>query len=244
MSSGLPPVALLAGGLATRLRPFTETVPKSLLMLRGEPFLAYQLRLLASQGLRDVVICCGHLGNQIEDFAEDGARFGCRVRYSHDGEKLLGTGGALRRALPLLGRRFFVLYGDSYLIADPVAAWSAYQRSDSPALMCVFRNEGQWDASNAEVADGKVLRYDKRMRTPGMQYIDYGLSVLDGNVLETWFERGAFDLGDVFRELAAAELLAAHEVGERFYEIGSVEGLHELEGILTGEIMEIAGSQR
>src|SRR5580698_9728890 len=126
MRSALPSLALLAGGLAKRMRPLTESVPKSLLEVDGEPFLAHQLRLLAEQGVKDIVVCCGHLGEQIESFAGDGSRFGCRVRYSYDGDALLGTGGALRRALPLLGESFFVMYGDSYLLADPARAWKAF----------------------------------------------------------------------------------------------------------------------
>jgi len=129
MPSGLPPLALLAGGLATRMYPLTECVPKSLLSVDGEPFLAHQLRLLVERGIGEIVLCCGHLGEQIEAFAGDGSRFGCRIRYSYDGDALLGTGGALRRALPLLGERFFVMYGDSYLLADLASVWKTFLAS-------------------------------------------------------------------------------------------------------------------
>src|ERR1700752_5474434 len=129
MHSALPPLALLAVGLATRMRPLTESVPKSLLRVGGEPFLAHQLRLLAEQGISHIVICCGYLGKQIEDFAGNGSRFGCAIRYSYDGDTLLGTGGALRRALPLLGPSFFVLYGDSSLLSNPMLAWTAFLAS-------------------------------------------------------------------------------------------------------------------
>src|SRR5277367_256904 len=175
MPSELPPLALLAGGLARRMRPLTEYIPKSLLRIDGEPFLAHQLKLLVEQGNKDIVICCGHLGEQIEAFAGNGSRFGCRLRYSYDGDALLGTGGALRRARPLLGESFFVMYGDSYLLADPARAWKAFVASRQPGLMTVFKNDDLLDASNIEMQDGRILVYDKGRRTSGMCYIDYGL---------------------------------------------------------------------
>lgn len=251
MHSDLPAMAVLAGGLAMRLRPLTEIVPKSLLSVDGEPFLAHQLRLLAEQRIYDVVICCGHLGEQIEAFAGDGSQFGCRVRYSHDGDKLLGTGGALRRALPLLGKNFFVMYGDSYLMADPARAWRTFLSSGQPALMSVFKNDGQWDASNVEMSDGQILRYGKRTNTAGMRHIDYGLSVLRASVLESNQDGEAFDLAAMLEDLAAAGQLAAHEVHGRFYEIGSHEGLRMTEHMLAGlrsskksELLATTGSER
>jgi NDP-sugar pyrophosphorylase family protein len=244
-------LALLAGGLATRMRPLTESAPKSLLMIDGEPFLAHQLRLLAGQGIKDIVLCCGHLGEQIEAFAGGGSRFGCRIRYSYDGDVLLGTGGALRRALPLLGESFFVMYGDSYLLADPVRAWKAFRASGQPALMTVFRNNGQWDASNVEMRDGRIACYDKRRRMPEMRYIDYGLSLLRADALEAWPDREPFDLAMVMAGLAAQGKLAAHEVHGRFYEIGSPEGFRATEQMLQAlrrsresELLSVAGYER
>src|SRR3984957_7675836 len=175
MSRSLPPLALLAGGLATRMHPLTERVPKSLLQIDGEPFLAHQLRLLVEKGVKDIGICCGHLGERLKVFAGDGSRFGCNNRYSYDGDVLLGTGGALRRALPLLGESFFVMYGDSYLLADPERAWKTFLASGQPALMTVFRNNGRWDASNVEMQEGRIVHYDKLGRIPAMRHIDYGL---------------------------------------------------------------------
>jgi len=242
-------MALLAGGLATRMRPLTDAVPKSLLSIDGEPFLGHQLRLLAGQGVRDIVLCCGHLGEQIEDFAGDGSRFGCRVRYSYDGDSLLGTGGALRRALPLLGENFFVMYGDSYLLADPARAWKAFLASGEPALMAVIRNDGKWDKSNVEMQDGRILRYEKRDSAQGMRYIDYGLSLMRASVLKAWPEGRAFDLAAVLGDLAAAGKLAAHEVHVRFYEIGSLAGLRATEQMLRAlrraresEMLSMAGA--
>lgn len=234
MSSPLPTVALLAGGLATRMHPLTESVPKSLLNIDGEPFLAHQLRLLVAQGIYDVAVCCGHMGEQIESFAGDGSRFGCRIRYSYDGDTLLGTGGAIRRALPLLRESFFIMYGDSYLLADPARAWKAFLDSGQHALMTVLRNDGRWDASNLVVREGRVVCYDKRRPTSEMRYIDYGLSLMRACVLDEWRDGEHFDLAAVMAGLAARGKLAAHEVFGRFYEIGSPEGFVATEKMLRG----------
>lgn len=251
MRSALATLAILAGGLATRMRPLTESVPKSLLAVDGEPFLAHQLRLLVKQGIEDVVICCGYLGEQIEAFARDGSRFGCRVRYSYDGDIQLGTGGALRRALPLLGERFIVMYGDSYLLADPARAWKAFVACGQPALMTVFRNDCQWEASNIVTRDGRVVCYDKHKRTPDMRYIDYGLSVMQASVFNGWQDGVQFDLADVMSRLAAERKLAAYEVHGRFYEIGSPQGFRATEEMLRGlrksmesELLEAVGCGR
>ncbi len=228
------PIAILAGGLATRLRPVTETIPKSLVPVAGEPFLAHQLRLLAARGITRAVLCVGHLGEMIErDFGA--SAHGISLSYSHDGPSLLGTGGALRKALPLLGDAFFVLYGDSYLPIDYLTAADAWRASGQPALMTVFRNEEAWDASNVEFSGGKIVCYDKRERTPAMRYIDYGLSVFSRAAIESRPEGGAFDLSALQHELAADGALAGHEVTQRFYEIGSPSGLEELNRLLSGK---------
>jgi NDP-sugar pyrophosphorylase family protein len=251
MRKDLPPLALLAGGLATRMRPLTEYVPKSLLRIDGEPFLAHQLRLLVEQGISDIVICCGHLGEQIETFVGDGSRFGCRIQYSYDGDALLGTGGALRQALPLLGQSFFVMYGDSYLLADPWRTWRVFQGCGQPALMTVFRNDDRWGASNVEVRKGSIVSYDKLRRDPEMRYIDYGLSLIQANVLKELPDRKSFDLAEVMSRLAADRRLVAHEVHGRFYEIGSPEGFCETEQMLRAlrrsresELLAFAGYEQ
>jgi NDP-sugar pyrophosphorylase family protein len=232
MSAAMLPVAILAGGLATRLRPITEKIPKSLVTLAGEPFLAHQLRLLHDRGLRRAVLCVGYLGEMIERDFGDGAAYGIELRYAFDGPKLLGTGGALRQALPLLGDEFFVLYGDSYLPIDYAAVLETFRTSGKPGLMTVFRNEGAWDTSNVHFADGRIVRYDKRERTPEMRHIDYGLGVFRASVFADRPEGAAFDLADLQRELVAKDALAGHEVFQRFYEVGSHSGLAEIETLL------------
>ena len=220
------PAAILAGGLGTRLHPLTRQVPKALIEIRGEPFVAHQLRLLRERGLERVVLCVGHLGGQIRDFVGDGARFGVRVEYSFDGPVLLGTAGALRQALPLLGQAFFVLYGDSYLPCDYRAVAAAFRAGTQPALMTVFRNEGQWDTSNVEFSQGRILAYDKRNPTPRMRHIDYGLGVFSAACFEDSECPG--DLAALYQDLLRRGALAAFEVSDRFYEIGSLQGVRAL----------------
>jgi len=232
MDIALTPIAILAGGLATRLRPITEKIPKSLVPVAGEPFLAHQLRLLHSQGLRKAVLCVGYLGEMIEKDFGDGSAFGIELRYSFDGPKLLGTGGALRQALPMLGGEFMVLYGDSYLPIDYASVLASFHASGQPGLMTVFRNEGAWDTSNVHFEDGRIVRYDKKDRVPAMRHIDYGLGVFRASVFAERPEGKAFDLADVQRGLVAKGALAGHEVFQRFYEVGSHSGLAELETIL------------
>jgi NDP-sugar pyrophosphorylase family protein len=236
----LLPVAILAGGLATRLRPLTENVPKALIDVNGEPFLAHQLRLLARAGVSQAVLCVGHRGEMVRDYVGDGRRFGIEVQFSFDGDRLLGTAGALVRAFPLLGDEFFVLYGDSYLPCDYVAIQHAFQASDRAGLMVVYRNADRWDRSNVEFANGQILAYDKRTRTPRMQYIDYGLGVLTQRAFDEVPRGQAYDLADVYRELLRRGQLAACEVPERFYEIGSPSGLAELREHLAGESQRVA----
>ena len=230
----LYPAVILAGGLATRLHPVTKQIPKSLIEVAGEPFLAHQLRLLRKQGIERVVICAGYLWEQIRDFSGDGARFGLHVEYSVDGPVLLGTGGAIRQALPLLPERFFVIYGDSYLLCDYAAAARHFGASGQRSLMTVFRNEGRYDTSNVEFSGGRIVDYNKTVRTGLMRHIDYGLGLFARSVFEELPE-GRCDLADVYRSRLMAGDLAGWEVFERFYEIGSFSGIDELSQILQRE---------
>jgi N-acetyl-alpha-D-muramate 1-phosphate uridylyltransferase len=224
------PVAILAGGLATRLKPLTEKIPKSLIEINGEPFIAHQLRLLKRNGVQHVILCVGHMGGMIEKTVGNGRTFGVKVEYSYDGDKLLGTAGAVRSALAKLGKSFFVMYGDSYLPCDYAAVERAFIASNKLALMTVFRNNGEWDASNVEFENGQILNYSKKNRSEHMRYIDYGLSVFRAEALA---KTQAADLADVCGELLQSNQLAATEVHERFYEIGSPAGLQELRDLFA-----------
>ena len=239
-SLGSWPVAILAGGLATRLRPITESIPKALIQVAGQPFLAHQLRLLRSAGIHKVVICAGYRGEMIEQEFGDGRGFEVELSYSFDGPELLGTGGALRKALPLLGERFFVLYGDSYLPIDYAAPARAFVDSRKLGLMTVFRNEGRWDTSNVCFQDGAITSYNKKKQMPEMRHIDYGLGILDAAALSPWPEGRVLDLADVYHDLIERNELAGFEVEQRFYEIGSSEGLAELDAMLRRQQLSSA----
>ncbi len=221
------PVAILAGGLATRLHPVTERMPKSLVDVAGRPFAEHQIDLLRENGLSDIVFLVGHLGEMVRAALGEGERFGVRLRYVFDGPRPLGTGGAIREALPALGDRFFVMYGDSYLDCDYGAVARALASTGKRALMTVCRNDDLWDRSNVEFRDGRIVRYDKRSRDEAMRHIDYGLGVFDRAVFEAWPAGSAFDLEAVYQRLLAQGDLAGFEVERRFYEIGSPEGLAE-----------------
>ncbi len=234
----MPALALLAGGLATRMRPATLTTAKSMLPVAGKPFLGHQLRMIAAQGVRDVVICCGHLEEQLRAYVGEGAGWGCRVRYSPDGMEPLGTGGALRKALPLLGSEFLVMYGDSFLPTDFRAVWRAFQQSGQDGLMTVYPNGDRWDTSNVHFENGAVADYSKRSKTPAMRHIDYGLSCFRARTFTDWPEGARFDLADVMAELLRKKLLAGFEVRERFYEIGSPVGLAETDALLRTQVQE------
>lgn len=232
LSNPPPPLALLAGGMGTRLGALTSELPKSLVMVAGEPFIAHQLRLLADQGITDIVLCCGHRADQIRAFVGDGTHFGCSVRYSLDGAHSLGTGGAIRHALPRLSPHFWVMYGDSYLTAAFAPILEAFLDSGKPALMTVFANQNGPEASNVLFSRGRILRYDKRPDAGPMTHIDYGLSIFSAEVFCRWPESTIFDLSLVQSGLAEQGLLTAYEVAERYYEIGSISGLKETESFL------------
>jgi len=220
-------VAILSGGLATRLRPITGTIPKALVDIAGKPFIIRQLEYLKQQGYTRVVLCIGYLGEQIESVVQNGSSLDMDVLYSQDGPCLLGTGGAILSALPLLGEHFFVLYGDSYLPCDFKAVERDFYRSRKPGLMTVLRNANRWDRSNILYEEGCIVEYNKKSPRKEMAHIDYGLSVLSSACLAGRSTDLPFDVADVFYELSIRGQLAGHEVFERFYEIGSHQGLKE-----------------
>jgi len=223
----LMPALILAGGLATRLRPLTETIPKALIEVEGHPFLWHQLQLLKRNGIRRVVLAVGYLGERIRESFDDGASLGMSLSYSFDGPALLGTAGAIRNALDLLPECFFVLYGDSYLTCDYRSVEEAFFNSGLAGLMTVYRNDGLFDTSNVEYDGVKILRYDKTHRTAAMRYIDYGLGAFRRDAFAGLSAGERCDLVEVYQALLRESSLAAFEVHERFYEIGSPEGLRD-----------------
>jgi NDP-sugar pyrophosphorylase family protein len=228
--SGMPPLCILAGGLGTRLGERVSDVPKPLIEVAGEPFLIHQLRLLAAHGAEEVVICVGYLGEMIAGAIGE-ELFGVRIRYSFDAPGLDGTLGAVRRALPLLGERFLVLYGDTYLRIDYAHVARTWRESGLPAIMTVLHNEGRWDASNVVYRDGLVLRYDKRAPTGDMSWIDYGLGGLTADALSVVGDEER-DLTGLYQRLAELGRLCGYVASVRFYEIGTPAGLRETDAFL------------
>jgi NDP-sugar pyrophosphorylase family protein len=226
------PVVILAGGLATRLRPITEKIPKALVEVAGCPFLEHQIDLLKRNGITDAILCVGYLGEMIEQRYGDGRTLGVELWYSYDGPKLLGTGGAIKKALPLLPDAFFVLYGDSYLPVDYQSIAAAFREADKPALMTVFANFDAWDTSNVWFDGGCIRLYSKKEKLPEMRYIDYGLMVCTRQIFDGTPYDVPFDLADSLEELSRRGQLAGYEVNQRFYEIGSPGGLAELDRLL------------
>jgi NDP-sugar pyrophosphorylase family protein len=226
------PVALLAGGLAIRLRPITATIPKALVPVAGRPFIDHQLALLRRNGIRRVVLCLGYLGEQVQGHLGDGRAIGMELSYSFDGEKLLGTGGALRRAAPQLGQLCWVMYGDSYLDIDYQAVLKHFASQQALGLMTVLENSNRWDRSNVVFRDGRLLRYDKRVQTPDMAFIDYGAALLRQAALERIPIDQPYDLADLYADLVAERQMIGYEVTQRFYEIGSPAGLAETQAYL------------
>ena len=229
--------------MATRLRPITEKIPKLLVEVAGEPFFSHQLRLLKSAGLTKIVLCVGYLGEMIVEQYGDGAKWGVHIDYSFDAPgsagvppasapKLLGTGGALIQALPKLGDAFYVLYGDSYLPIDYHAVAQHFLASGREGLMTVYENHGRYDSSNVEFSSGEILRYDKKVKTPAMHHIDYGLGLFRASAFAPFPRDTVVDLAEVQKSLVARRQLAGYEMKQRFYEIGSHEGLNELDALL------------
>jgi NDP-sugar pyrophosphorylase family protein len=239
----LHPVVILAGGLATRLRPLTQAVPKALVKVGGQPFIAQQLRLLRSHGVQQVIISTWYKAEMLREFLGDGRRFGVELQYAFDGDTPLGTGGAIRRILGLLHGPFFVLYGDSYLPCSYQKIQAFFNRQDRLGLMTVYQNDGRLDASNVHMLDGSILQYDKDHCSPEMRHIDYGLGLFRPAAFGHLQEGAPADLAQIYQALLRDGQLLAYEVPQRFYEIGSPEGLRELDRLLTSDPDQFLGKE-
>jgi len=232
-------VVILAGGLGTRLRPVTEETPKSLIEIQGKPFLEYQLEFLKEGGVGDIILCIGYLGQKIEKYFGDGRRFGVNLRYSYEKEQLLGTAGALKNAEWLLDDMFFTMYGDSYLFLDFADVLSYFQSLKKLALMTVYQNQDKYERSNTVVKGNLVKNYSKKERTKGMVYIEYGANIFKKEVFKLVPEKQPYFLEDLFPRLIEQKELLAYEVNERFYQIGSPEGLEEFKRYISqGEALQ------
>ena len=227
-------VLILCGGLATRLQPITKTIPKSLVMVNNKPMLQYQLDMLQKQGIRHVVLCVGYLGEMIQDTFGDKYR-DILLEYSFDGPKLIGTGGAIKKAYSKLSDTFFVLYGDSYLPVEYKPILEYFHTTNKEGLMTLFKNDNLYDTSNVVFKDNQIICYDKKNKITDMNYIDYGLSIFNVSVFKTYPADCSFDLSQVMVNLVNNKQLAGYEVFNRFYEMGSINGLNELELYLKNQ---------
>jgi len=223
------PVVILAGGLATRLYPVTTTIPKALIPIHGRPFIDHQLALLREKGITKVFLCIGNLGNDIEKFVRDGSQWGIDVQYSYDGDRLLGTGGAIKKATGILPDTFMILYGDSYLDVDFKEVQQRFFSDNLPVLMTVYHNRNISDPSNILMKDGRIIRYSKNDHDPAMEYIDYGLIVIQKKIFDPCPSSEPFDLSLILSQSVDAGMVSSYETGQRFYEIGSVKGIKETE---------------
>tara|TARA_B100001142_G_scaffold327040_1_gene383760 strand:- start:792 stop:1505 length:714 start_codon:yes stop_codon:yes gene_type:complete len=227
---------ILAGGLATRLRPITENIPKAMVPVDGKPFIEYQIELLEKVGIKDIILCIGYKGHMIKEHFKDGSSLGVNIRYSEE-ESLLGTGGAIRNAINLLNDKFFILYGDAYLNIDYKKIIDYVESLNCHALLSVYKNEGNFDTSNVSFIDNKHVLYDKESPQEDMKYIDYGMSVLTKKVIEEYIPEGeVYDLANCYNQLSKERLLVGYEVKERFYEIGSFSGLQEFKDYINNNL--------
>lgn len=219
-------MVILAGGKGTRLGNLVKNLPKSLVKIQGKPFLEYQLEFLKKNDIRDIILCVGHLGTQIKEMFGDGSSFDMNIRYSTE-DQLLGTAGAIKKAEPMLDDIFFTMYGDSYLFLNFKEVMRFFEVNNKLALMTVYKNNNLYDRSNSAIADNLVKKYSKTDVTPDMVYIDYGVNVFRKQALGLIQKNLYCSLETVFPQLIAKNELLAYEVGERFYEIGSINGIRE-----------------
>jgi NDP-sugar pyrophosphorylase family protein len=226
------PLAILAGGYATRLGSLTKDTPKCLIEINGRPFVDWQLDLLIKQGYTDFIFCISYKSHLIQEYLGDGSTWGVKIRYSLDGETQLGTGGAIQKALPILGKAFGVIYGDSYLPIDYFQVEREFLSSPTQALMTIYKNHNLFDTSNVEYSDGILVDYEKGIKTPKKQHIDYGLTYFRSVAFSPFDGIKSFDLSDTCHQLSSEGNLAGFEVIERFYEIGSAQGIREFSDYL------------
>ena len=221
------PLAILAGGYATRLGILTAETPKCMIAINGRPFVDWQLDLLAQNGYSDFVFCVSHKSEVVQEYLGDGSARGIKIQYSLDGETQLGTGGAIQNALPLLGSSFGVIYGDSYLPINYLSVEREFLNSNTQALMTIYENRDQFEASNVEFVSGRLINYEKGSNSRYMRHIDYGITFFKEAAFHPWKDWSTFDLAEVCHQLATHGQLLGYEVFERFYEIGSLKGIGE-----------------
>lgn len=225
-------ILVLAGGLATRLRPLTEKIPKSLVEINGYPFIRYQIELFIQKGATHIHFCLGYLGDQVENYVRENFANICRFTFSYDGDVLRGTGGAILHALDVLPDLFLITYGDSFLDIDYVKFYNYSKHRNKSCLMTVYKNDGLYDVSNIEFKDGAIINYSKTKVTPSMQHIDYGLLCMRKDVFSNC-KMVTFDLADLCSEMIKKRMLIGYEVFQRFFEVGSFQGINDFSEYLN-----------
>jgi MurNAc alpha-1-phosphate uridylyltransferase len=227
------PVLILAGGLAKRIHSITKKTPKAMIQICGKPFIDWQLKYLANNGIKKVVLCLGHMGEDIEKYVKSGDRYNLEIQYSYDGSKLLGTGGAIKKALPLLDKYFFVLYGDTFLPIDYSEVYNAFLENKKKPIMTIYKNNNNLDISNVIYENNALIEYNKFLKKPNMKYIDYGLSILNTGIFNNYKKGINFDLSEVMYDLSIKNKLIGYPIDKRFYEIGSYDGIRDTESFLV-----------
>lgn len=225
---------ILSGGFGTRMLPLTKDLPKCLIEISGEPFLSYQLKWLKKYNISDILICIGHYGQKIIDYAGNGKNFGLDINYVDEGEQLLGTAGALRLAYDQnkLEDKFLVLYGDSFLPIDFSKVYNYLEKY--PALMTIYENHNKLDKSNVKKINDIIVSYDKNTTNTDYNYIDYGLSVIRRHAISGRVKPNCVEkLATFFNALSSQNLLQGYEVNQRFYEIGSFDGLNDFKELVN-----------
>lgn len=220
-------MVIFCGGLGTRLKPITEKIPKSMIIINGKPFLEYQLEILKKNDIRNIVLCIGYLGEKIKEYFKDGKKFSVNISYSEEKGKLLGTGGALKNAKNLLDKRFFTMYGDGYLLLNFKDIWNCFNKFIKIGMLTVYKNYNRYDRSNVTVKGNYVTGFYKDKSKRGLVFIDEGVSILRKDVIDLIPSNTEYSLNDVFIELIERKELLAYRTSQRFYEIGSKNGLDE-----------------
>ena len=229
------PIAILAGGFGTRLGQMSKNTPKYLVEIAGRPFADWQLKLLRENGYTNLVFCVSHKSKEIQEYLGNGSRYNLNITYSLDGEEQLGTGGAIKKALPILGKEFAVIYGDSYLPINYSNTENFFIQSKGMGVMTVYKNKDKFDRSNIDFHSGKVVGYDKKNQGFDWEYIDYGLTYFRSSAFDQAPTRKAFDLSELINTLTHERKIDGYEVFKRFYEVGSLGGIKELSEFLRKE---------
>jgi len=224
-------IAIICGGLATRLGSLATNIPKSMIDIDGKPFLEQQIEMLKKHNITDIVLCVGHLSDKIEDYFGNGDKFGVNIKYSQDGAKALGPIGAIKNAESLLDDVFFIMYGDSYLSVDFQKAYSFFKEHDKLGLMVVYKNNDKYDKSNLVIKDNMVVGYREKEAV----YIDYGTSILRKKALDLVPKNTMYSTGQFFSDLISKKELLAFEAEKRFYHIGNPDALEELRSFIRSQ---------